>query len=47
MKKAKKILVKEGDGGMYKGYDIEQLRDNPNHPDYKLVAEYDKKFGTK
>ena len=30
---------------MYEGYDIEWLREETNHPDYKLVAEYDKKFG--
>lgn len=30
------------DSGVYKGYDIRWLRDNPDHPDFNLVAEYDK-----
>ena len=39
MKKAKK----EGKApeGFYKGYDIKLLKKNPQHPDYKLVAEYE------
>ena len=28
--------------GWYKGYDIRWLRETPEHPDFKLVAEYDK-----
>jgi len=28
--------------GYYKSYDIKWLREYPEHPDYKLVAEYDK-----
>lgn len=27
----------------YKGYDMEWLRNNPEHPDFYLVSEYDKK----
>ena len=30
--------------GFYKGYDIEWLRGEPEHPDFHLVAEYDKKY---
>ncbi len=41
-KKAKKAKVKSM---FYKGYDVKWLREMPEHPDYKLVAEYDAKFG--
>ena len=30
---------------MYEGYDIRWLKSEPSHPDYHLVAEYEKKFG--
>jgi len=32
---------KEKLGVFYKSYDIKWLREMPEHPDYKLVAEYD------
>ncbi len=28
----------------YKGYDIKWLREKPEHPDFGLVAEFDKKI---
>ena len=30
--------------GWYKDYDIKWLREVPEHPEYKLVAEYDAKM---
>ena len=36
-KKQKKAKL----GVFYKSYDIKWLREMPEHPDYKLVAEYD------
>lgn len=30
---------------MYKGYDMKWLRGEPQHPEFYLVAEYDKKYG--
>jgi len=51
LKKAKKVEPlsekEEAAAGMYKGYDVEWLRGELRHPDYKLVAEYDKKYGKK
>lgn len=42
--KSKKASDKElFDMGVYKGYEIKWLRGIPEHPDYHLVAEYDKK----
>ena len=38
---AKAKIIKDKD--TYKGYSIRWLRDTPEHPDYYLVAEYDKK----
>lgn len=35
------------DSGFYKGYDIRWLRNEPSHPDYYLVAEYDAKYSNK
>ena len=37
----KKRVKSEKLGVFYKGYDINWLREVPEHPDYKLVAEYD------
>ena len=31
----------------YKGYDVRWLRGETDHPDYHLVAEFDKKYGPK
>lgn len=42
MKKIEKEEPKEIHG-FYKGYEIKWLRGEPQHPDFKLVAEYDKK----
>jgi len=39
---AKKAKKAEGDGGFYKGYDMKWLRKEVDHPDFYLVAEYDK-----
>ena len=36
----KKIAVKSANG-FYKGYDMNWLRKETQHPDYKLVAEFD------
>ena len=38
-KKAKEVKALKG---FYKGYEIKWLRGEKDHPDYKLVAEYDK-----
>jgi len=41
-KKEKKTLL---DAGFYKGYDVRWLRGlDGEHPDFHLVAEYDKKY---
>jgi hypothetical protein len=45
-KEVKKEAKKEPEG-WYKGYDIKWLRNEPEHPDFYLVAEYDKKIGVK
>jgi len=37
----KKVNKPEKLGVFYKSYDIKWLREYPEHPDYKLVAEYD------
>jgi len=29
--------------GFYKGYDMKWLKKQPQHPDYKIVAEYEAK----
>jgi len=39
MAKKKKVITNKD---MYKGYSIKWLRELPEHPDYHLVAEYDK-----
>jgi len=45
MKKAKNLSEKEkAKAGVYKGYDVKWLRENPSHPDFGLVAEFDKKY---
>ena len=44
--KAKPKKVSEKDMlalGWYGGYDMKWLRELPQHPDFHLVAEYDKK----
>ena len=28
--------------GFYKGYDMRWLRNNPDHPEFRLVEEFDK-----
>ena len=33
--------------GWYKGYDMKWLRNEPQHPDFYLVEEYDKKYSNK
>ena len=46
MKDDKKKEVKEKDiSNIYKGYDIKWLRGEPEHPDFYLVEEFDKKKG--
>lgn len=42
--KKKESIKKEKNSipGFYKGYDVKALRESPNHPDFYLVAEYDK-----
>ena len=43
-KKAVKLSEKEYlKAGIYKGYDIRWLADNPDHPDHHLAAEGEKK----
>ena len=43
-KKPKKASEKDLlEMGVYKGYDMKWLREIPEHPDFHLVAEYDKK----
>lgn len=37
------MAAKKEPAGFYKGYSVKYLRDNPQHPDYYLVAEYDSK----
>lgn len=39
-KEVKEVKVKNN---TFKGYDINWLRKNPEHPDYKLVEQFDKK----
>lgn len=47
-KKRKELSEKELlELGIYKGYDIRWLRQEPDHPDYHVVAEYDKKAKAK
>jgi len=42
-RKVKKVSEKELlESGIYKGYSIKWLRETPEHPDFHLVAEYDK-----
>ena len=37
-----KKTIQTGDAsGFYKGYDIKWLRNNPDHSDFHLVAEFD------
>lgn len=31
--------------GFYKGYDVRWLKENEDHPDFYLVAEYEAKYG--
>lgn len=39
-----KELSKKEIPGFYKGYEIKWLKNNPQHPDFNLVAEYEKKI---
>ena len=41
MKKKKIAKVAVISDGFYESYDIRWLRELPEHPDYKLVAEFD------
>ena len=41
-KEVKKEVKKEEPRGWYKGYYVRALRQDPEHVDYYLVAEYDK-----
>lgn len=43
VKKAVKVKPEANIPGFYKGYDIKWLKDQPDHPEYKLVAEYEAK----
>lgn len=43
-KKVEKPQVKEV-RGFYKGYNMEWLKKEVDHPDYKLVAEYEAQKG--
>lgn len=36
---------KAAKAGFYKGYDIKWLKGEPNHPDFRLVEEAERKFG--
>lgn len=43
MPRKKKVASKDKvEGGFYKGYDIKWLRENPDHPDFPLVAKAEK-----
>lgn len=44
MIKVKKVEKKEERPRTYKGYDINWLKGEPQHPDFKLVAEYEAKY---
>jgi hypothetical protein len=44
-KKKVKKSEKKSKPMFYKGYDIKWLKKEPEHPDYKLVAEYEEKYG--
>lgn len=43
MKKVKKVKEAKPSKihGFYKGYEMKWLKGEPQHPDYKLVAEYE------
>jgi hypothetical protein len=43
MKKVKEVKEAEPSKihGFYKGYEMKWLKGEPQHPDYKLVAEYE------
>lgn len=43
VKKATEKVSEKVDSGFYKGYDMRWLRKETEHPDFHLVAEYDKK----
>ena len=47
MKKKEASEAQLAEQGWYKGYDVRWLRNESEHPDYYLVAEYDKKYGKK
>lgn len=39
--------AKEKESRFFKGYDIKWLREEPSHPDFHLVAEYDALMASK
>ena len=40
-----KVAKKETNPRWYEGYDIRWLKSTTDHPDYKLVAEYEAIYG--
>lgn len=46
MKKTKPTKKEESNQGIYKGYDIKWLSNEPDHPDFYLVAEFKEKYPT-
>jgi len=41
----KEEKVEQPVDGFWKGYDVRWLKKNPDHADFKLVAEYEAEFG--
>ena len=41
----KKVKAEKEVSGFYKGYDMRWLKTEPTHPDFYLVAEYEKERG--
>jgi len=41
----KPAKVEQPNDGFWKGYDMRWLKKNPDHVDFKLVAEYEAEFG--
>ena len=44
-KEEKKVEVKEEKPRWYKGYNMKFLKQEVDHPDFKLVAEYEALYG--
>lgn len=44
-KEVKEKSEKKEKYGFYKGYDLQWLKSEPEHPDYYLVKEYENKYG--